>query len=1245
MSAKSIFRMLSLLCILALCMIGSGEYHSARATAPTTLLLNGNNYLQVANDRSLNFVTGMTLEAWVKLTEDISDCMTIVGKNYITSYWLGLCNRTPRFYSGGGGTVFNATAQVPVGQWTHVAATYDGVIRKIYINGLLRGSDSFSYELPGNTDPLQIGADMGAYRFRGMIADVRLWGRAHSQVEIRQDMVRLPDTPQTDLFAAWHLEGGGGEVFNRTNASEVGSPTWNGGAAPPVLYNPILIPRLAAAPTSLAVCNTTDYAGAMRVPIWYWDAHIQPNPVWVNIGATATDIYVCMENVDLYANFTALYLDVDNSGGSLAQSHDFSLRAYNTNTTASNAGDGIGGFTGAPLPGWNAVFNMGEYYSTVGYRVPRSAITSADGQFRMMFIHHWINGISGNDYGWPVDGVWNSPTTWLVFRINDGSVPPADNQNPLVSATHSPSLVVRAGQNLTINANAKDDTDLAQLDFLVDGNVQHTCTYPGPSDLHGSCSHTFIPSVGSHYYYTRVTDQRGRLGYTPLVGFFAQIDGRAPQIRLSHTPRLPMYHQTFTITAVASDPSGITQLTIGFDFPPYSYTCTVSGGSTETCSASISPGAQQIVHYWAWAEDNEHQTVTTNRVSVLLGDFPTSSDPDTDHDGIVNSLEWLLGTDPTNPDTDGDTLLDGWEVTGLQFSDYTFINLPQMGANPLRKDVFVQYDYERGAHVGADAWPTAINLYRRNGINLWVTEIERPRTGVTSTLDAEHAAFQIDGSGKYYFDPRLTWTHHYVYSRHRAGRSWDYLFMTINVNTGDDCPMSSPDPQNDPNCMPHDSHGNHVDRDLLYQTYGVIHELGHDLGLGHGGRAGDNGQTRFGDAIYYNSGGGDWDNINQKPNYLSMMNYHYGYWGGRLCFNAFGDLLAEFDYDQAYLPELDEDSLDEIDPEFSNALAAGYCPAGYSPAITYTCVSPYGIHWMVLTDGNQAISTSCPWCDWNPWHNNQIASGGIDWNCNNTLEMNIHSNINGDSDEDPYGTLPGFELLRSNDDWIGIPYNPGKGCEIMNSANAATFMPSAYIHAIGNPNCQISSSSERRLGLPDDPPAEPVIHVENDLDEPMMPNLEACNGLDDDSDRQIDEGCPDSDSDGIIDALDNCPQTWNPDQADLDGNSLGDACQYPQVSDLTVTSDSVGRSLDWKGTNNDLLGYNIYRQCFSENTMSLLQASVGDFPTTTNIGYKEAIGDRLYCSYCVRAVNLIGQETSSTCVNLYPLFLPTISKH
>ena len=63
-----------------------------------------------------------------------------------------------------------------------------------------------------------------------------------------------------------------------------------------------------------------------------------------------------------------------------------------------------------------------------------------------------------------------------------------------------------------------------------------------------------------------------------------------------------------------------------------------------------------------------------------------------------------------------------------------------------------------------------------------------------------------------------------------------------------------------------------------------------------------------------------------------------------------------------------------------------------------------------------------------------------------------------------------------------------------------------------------------------------------------IPGAEICDGADNNCDGEIDEGFPedclddDDDDDLIPDTEDNCPLDYNPDQADWDGDGIGDAC-------------------------------------------------------------------------------------------------------
>jgi hypothetical protein len=140
-----------------------------------------------------NFVRGVTVMAWVAPT-NLSNFPTIAGRDFMTSFWLGI---TPtgrlRFYPRGGTPVDGVTEIVAFGRWTHVAATYDGTRTVLYVNGLVdRISTAVAGPVGANGRNVWIGADNGAsglgFPFAGTIDNVKIAQGALSQEAVREEM-------------------------------------------------------------------------------------------------------------------------------------------------------------------------------------------------------------------------------------------------------------------------------------------------------------------------------------------------------------------------------------------------------------------------------------------------------------------------------------------------------------------------------------------------------------------------------------------------------------------------------------------------------------------------------------------------------------------------------------------------------------------------------------------------------------------------------------------------------------------------------------------------------------------------------------------------------------------------------------------------------------------------------------------------------------------------------------------------
>jgi hypothetical protein len=152
------------------------------------------NWVTVNASNSLNLASGMTLEAWAYPTAATGTWTTILLKeappgNNLAYHLQGDPSSHPSSYittdvSGLQGIV--GPAPFLLNTWTHVAATYNGTLFSLYVNGIVFASAPVTGNIIPSVGPLLFGGNsiFGEY-FGGTIDDVRIYNRALNQAEFK----------------------------------------------------------------------------------------------------------------------------------------------------------------------------------------------------------------------------------------------------------------------------------------------------------------------------------------------------------------------------------------------------------------------------------------------------------------------------------------------------------------------------------------------------------------------------------------------------------------------------------------------------------------------------------------------------------------------------------------------------------------------------------------------------------------------------------------------------------------------------------------------------------------------------------------------------------------------------------------------------------------------------------------------------------------------------------------------------
>lgn len=387
---------------------------------------------------------------------------------------------------------------------------------------------------------------------------------------------------------------------------------------------------------------------------------------------------------------------------------------------------------------------------------------------------------------------------------------------------------------------------------------------------------------------------------------------------------------------------------------------------------------------------------------------------ETESNGALASVDFLSGDRlarfacvailPTLDDADGDGLYDQWEETGIDIDGGGVdLDLQALGTDfrgvaikpdPQRKDILVEIDYFDCNQAGGDctagdahshrpmdaALQTVVEAFANapvsnpeggNGINLWIVVDEALAHQQNCDLDApcfdpiKNDRLGPAGESAVRVTARQLVFHYNL---------WVHMKAATNGSSGEadgGCDGGDVPKWGDDFVVSLGNFSGNVGTQDN-QTGTFMHELGHNLGLCHGGG----------------------DDINCKPNYLSVMSYTF----------ALNGLppSTTFDYSRAALPGAG--SLVENDLDETLGIEDGTLQTFHGPPIDINGIDENG-------DGDLTD-------DWSLG----AGSGSIDWNLDGQIDTDVASDIN-NLEIGGCGSSADPQTLVGLDDWSSLHFN------------------------------------------------------------------------------------------------------------------------------------------------------------------------------------------------------------------------------